>query len=563
MKITLSVRGAIGIAAAGALAAAVGGIAAGAGAAPGAAPYAPVDPLAGAQGFNVVVAGDARVTSNENEGTLAVGGNLTIGGSYRVGNTGAGGFTFPGDAQPTALVVGGQVDFAGSDPGGVVQVLSNRYVKVGDLSNATVLITDENNASVDTQVVASGEEYNSTPRVELTVQQPVASVGAPTGLDFAALFDQFRSTSDELAECENNVILRDGNGTPLPDQDSVPAGSDIRIELTPGVTNVLNITAENLANIADLTYDPLPSADTPLLVNVDTGGVGDEFTWPVATDDLSGLQAPYILWNLPTATLITMPEGGGDSLEGTLYAPNAHLVDLNSSNIEGDIVVGELTHGSETANGGEFHHFPFAATLDCAATPTPTPTPTTPTPTPTVSPTPPPRGGLTVDKQADRRHTDVGGRITFTITATNATGADVETTLTDDLTDVLEHAELIGTPTASTGTIDYAAPTLTWTGVLGPGESVTITYRVRTTSAGEIRNTVTWPGGSDCLEVWVWNRDHSRPQPDRPHWHHPHGKPHDQGRPCPWNGPKHGGHWHKNHKPHKKPRHWHMSHPRQ
>ncbi|ROO86498.1 putative repeat protein (TIGR01451 family)/choice-of-anchor A domain-containing protein [Actinocorallia herbida] len=551
MKINYTVRGVLGIAIAGALAAAVGGIAVGAvGESPGAVPYAPVDPMADARGFNVVVEGNARVTGNENEATMAIGGNLSIGGTYNVGNEGRGGFTFPGDAAATALVVGGRVNFADSVAGGVVRVLDNGYLKVGDVSNGDVLVTDANNALRDTREVPDGAGYDATPHVELTTRQPVASVSAATGLDFAALFGEFRARSAELAECENTVILRDTAGDPLPDQDTVPTQSNLRIELTEGVTNVLNITAENLANIASITYSPVPSADTPLLVNVDTTGVGDTFTWPVNTDNIAGPQAPYILWNFPTATSITMPESGADSLEGTLYAPNAHLTDLDSSNIEGDIVVAELTHGSATANGGEFHYFPFAATLDCGASPSPSPTVTTPTPTVTPTPTTVPiaDGGLVVEKRADRTHADVGDIIDFTITARNVTDQTRAETLTDDLSDLLQFASVVGTPTASLPELTFDSPLLTWNGDLDPGESVTISYTVRATAEGEIHNVVTWPGGSECLEVWVWDRD--RPYPSGEH--------HPSGRPRPGAHCNPGG----NGVP-EDPNHWHLSRPPQ
>ncbi|WP_460303993.1 collagen-binding domain-containing protein [Actinocorallia aurea] len=535
MKINYTVRGVIGIAVAGALAAGAGGIAVGAvGAAPAAAPRAAVEPLAGALGFNVVVERDARVTSNENEATLAIGGDLVIGGTYNVGNEGRGGHTFTGDAEPTGLLVGGAVDFDHSLQSGVVRVLDNMYVKVGAVSSADVLISDANNARVDTRVVDEGDGYDGTPHVELTTRQPVDSVSRATGLDFTALFAGFRAKSDELAACENTVVLRDSSGTPLPDQSDVPDGSDVRIELAENTTNVLDITAENLSHIANIVYDPAPSADTPLLVNVDTSGVEDEFIWSVGTDNISNTSAPYVLWNFPTATSITMPQGG-DSLEGTLYAPRAHLTDLDSSNIEGDIVVAELTHGSAIANGGEFHYAPLAATFDCGSI-------TPPTDDPTEEPTDRPAGGsgggLMVEKRADRTHADVGDLIDFTITATNVTDRTRQETLTDDLTDLLRSATVVGTPTASLPALTYDPPLLAWNGELDPGESVTINYTVRTSKEGEIRNVVTWPGGSDCLEVWVWDRD--RPGPD------------PTGGPCYAHG-----------KPPKKPGHWHPSDPSQ
>ena len=66
---------------------------------------------------------------------------------------------------------------------------------------------------------------------------------------------------------------------------------------------------------------------------------------------------------------------------------------------------------------------------------------------------------------------------TITVTDTGQTpyaGAAV----TDDLTGVLDDAAYDNDATATTGTISYASPVLTWTGDLIPGATATITYTV-------------------------------------------------------------------------------------
>ena len=49
---------------------------------------ASADPLSAARGFTVFSAGDATVTSNENDGSMASGGDLVLpsSGDYRIGN---------------------------------------------------------------------------------------------------------------------------------------------------------------------------------------------------------------------------------------------------------------------------------------------------------------------------------------------------------------------------------------------------------------------------------------------------------------------------------------------
>nr|WSW67647.1 choice-of-anchor A family protein [Streptomyces sp. NBC_00995] len=363
-------------------------------ASPAAADYSG-NPLAGDNGFGVLVQDDATLGSTETEGSVAIGGNLTYGPGYNVALHTPGTFTAPGDANPTALLVGGRVDHPASSPQGVLQVLSDGYVKVGDPTGSSVLDTDANNAEVNTQVVAAGTAYNSTPRIQTTVRQPVASVTDTTGLpDLDALFSTYRDRSDAIDTCDTNVVLRDAAGAPLPDQTGFPAGTNAYVTLTAGETNVLRLTGDQLNNLSQITFSTPPTATTPFVVDVDTTGTAGTYVWHLPNlAGVSGEQAPYMLWNFPDATDITMADG--DSLEGTVFAPRAHLTDLDASNIEGTIVVRELTagpltdDGSSSVNAGEIHQFPFAAEIDCAGGESPSPSPTDPTPTPTEPTTDP------------------------------------------------------------------------------------------------------------------------------------------------------------------------------
>ncbi|MFD3971139.1 collagen-binding domain-containing protein [Streptomyces cyaneofuscatus] len=352
------------------------------------------NPLGGSNGFGVVVEGDATLGSTETEGAVAIGGNLTMGPGYNVGLRTPGTFTAPGDAVPTALLVNGQVDWAGSSQQGVLRVLSNGYLKVGDPTGSDALNQDANGAQVSTREVVEGAGYDSTPRIETTARQSEANVHQSGLMDFGAAFAAFRERSTDIAACSADVLLRDDQGEPLPDQGAVPLGSRAHIRLAAGQTNVLNITGENLDNLAELDFDDEPTASTPLVINVDTTGSAGTYSWSIPElAGVSGNQAPYILWNFPDATDITITDG--DSLEGTLYAPRAKVTDLDPSNIEGQIIARELIAGpltgggSGAVNAGEIHEFPFDADIVCTSTPTPTPTPTEPTPTPT-EPTPTP-----------------------------------------------------------------------------------------------------------------------------------------------------------------------------
>ncbi|MFI5662450.1 collagen-binding domain-containing protein [Streptomyces sp. NPDC051684] len=352
------------------------------------------NPVAGNNGFGVVTENDAYLGSTESEGPVAVGGNLSFGAGYNVSLNTAGTYTAPGDARPTALLVGGRIDYGNSSPTGVLKVLQNGYLKIGDLTGSQVRNQDQNGASVNTHVTAPSTAYDGTPRIELSTQEPATAVGPSSLMDFPGLFGTYRDRATQMASCANNVTLLDGNGNPLPDQSTIPPNSQIKVQLDPGRTNVLHLTGAMLNNISTFTLLNQPTADAPFVIVVDTTAEAGNFTWHTPTMAGVGSSQNHILWDFPDATRITNPDG--DQIEGTIYAPSAELIDLDPSNIEGDVIVKSLVQGSTAATGGtpvnagEIHYHPFDGNVDCDdASPTPTPT-DTPTPTPTDSPTPTP-----------------------------------------------------------------------------------------------------------------------------------------------------------------------------
>ncbi|MCS4484792.1 hypothetical protein NXS08_04785 [Gleimia sp. 6138-11-ORH1] len=92
--------------------------------------------------------------------------------------------------------------------------------------------------------------------------------------------------------------------------------------------------------------------------------------------------------------------------------------------------------------------------------------------------------------------------IDYTVTVRHTDGTKVTAaTFTDDLTRVLDDAELVGapvvTPNKGTANFDAATKSLTWTGDLVPGDVIKVTYSVRVNADGDLTavNVVT-PGGN-------------------------------------------------------------------
>lgn len=316
------------------------------------------NPMAGNNGFGVVTQRDALLGGTSTEGSVAVGGALRFGAGHTVAPRATGGFTARGDTRPTALLVGGRVDFAGSATNGVLRVLDRGYVKVGDLTGSAAQATGMNGTAVNTRLVAAGAGYHATPRIELTTPQPPSSVGPARGLmDFDALFATHRHRADALARCQGNVAHA-----------GITPDSTVRIRLADGRTNVLRLTGAQLDHIRTLTFDNRPTATRPLVVVVDTTAEGGGFTWRTpAMAGVTSQDAPYILWNFADATDLTLT--AGDTLRGAVYAPRAKLTDVSPSDIEGDVVVHALAAGRPAGSSGRIRHVPFAAQPSCGPQP--------------------------------------------------------------------------------------------------------------------------------------------------------------------------------------------------
>ncbi|MEV0675655.1 GEVED domain-containing protein [Actinosynnema sp. NPDC050436] len=85
--------------------------------------------------------------------------------------------------------------------------------------------------------------------------------------------------------------------------------------------------------------------------------------------------------------------------------------------------------------------------------------------------------GLEIVKEADRASAKPGDTVTYTVTVTNTGRTEQDASFTDDLAQVVDDAAF-GSASATTGTANYAAPNLTWSGSLPVGGSATVTYTV-------------------------------------------------------------------------------------
>ncbi|MEH1167745.1 putative Ig domain-containing protein [Micromonospora sp. CPCC 205539] len=113
-------------------------------------------------------------------------------------------------------------------------------------------------------------------------------------------------------------------------------------------------------------------------------------------------------------------------------------------------------------------------------------------------------GPLVVVKTSDVSTVAAGGTVRYTISVTNTASVALNgVTINDPLGGVLDDAVYNADATATSGTVTFVSPTLSWTGNLAAGAAATITYSVTVASppTGDLvlTNTVTSPTlGTNC-----------------------------------------------------------------
>ena len=287
----------------------------------------PTDP---AKGFQVFVEKNANLSSLESEGPIAIGEDLTINGNYQVAVKSTGSFYV--NNSLISLFVNGRVIY---QSGNALQV-NNGYVKIGNLENSKVWITDDKGNYSNMQICNGS--YNSTPRIQLLNKANILNITDSKqevedngSIDFGKAMESMRNSSKTISGKSNNVQLTDINDNPVI-INKYP--SQVKITLKTG-NNYLYISGNDLNSISELTFTNKPDANHVLVINVEAK---DIYNWQVWKHLGVGInESPYILYNFFNTTTLNIQ--GLNSIEGTLFAPYAdiHKKD-NNANIEGQII---------------------------------------------------------------------------------------------------------------------------------------------------------------------------------------------------------------------------------
>jgi choice-of-anchor A domain-containing protein len=359
-------------------------------------------PTSAAMNFNVFSKGDVALTSHETEGPVAVGGNLTTG-QYQISFESRIGNYFVNGAS-IGLAVKGGVKLAN----GSLAINGNNYVKIGacetndpSLTSLKVWYRDQNNAASNIRITGAKEGYDANPNININagintfnpaidenvngVCQNVFGVGNNL-IDMDGAFAKLIARSAQLATLADNLPIRDQNGNINenaargPYRNSSVIGNNPKIIVDPSAINVLTVSAEVWDGIRNINMEKVPSGFQPgtttyngtfgLIINIvdfesfASKKGNSEMRMPQIGGLASG-QGGLAIFNFVDARG-TIKFVSNVEINGTILAPNANVIKLEPSNINGQVISQSLVH-----NGGEIHYYPFLPSIPEPAEPSP------------------------------------------------------------------------------------------------------------------------------------------------------------------------------------------------
>lgn len=312
-------------------------------------------PTAPALGFNVFLKNGARLVTNETEGPVAMGGDLSLMGNYRVAIKSAG--TFKVNNVAIGLIVNGKINYTSGNQ----TYVNNGYVKLGNGTGSTVYYKDNNGANGNLRITSG--KYDANPSLNLQTSAANLGVSATNNpvvqgglIDFTKAFASLQANSKIVASMATKIELTNPNGDRKSSKLSdVLTSGQVKVNLKAG-TNVLNLTGAELNSVnGNITFNNTPDASRILVINVNASGT---FNWNVWNQAGLGIQnCPYIIYNFYNTTNLQIQ--GNSTIEGTVFAPFADITKTaNQSNIEGQII-----GLSYYQSGGENHFANFTPSL--------------------------------------------------------------------------------------------------------------------------------------------------------------------------------------------------------
>ncbi|MBK0422202.1 DUF11 domain-containing protein [Leucobacter sp. CSA2] len=382
-----------------------------------------------------------------------------------------------------------------------VDTMAPEGVKVEVYDNATGKIVKGGNVTTNkdgrwvVNDLPEGSYYAVIPASELAPGGPLAGYVAQTVGYQADPNNNVNEAGDHNGAAQSDGSIKTGALTlkALVNGDKINGQAPLNdntgnMPVTPGTTDdFTNFTLDmalkappgyKFTKTADPVSGTAVQAGSTITYTVTGENTGKTPLDVVINDDLTKVLEFATLTDGPTATIDGAAANPAAELSGTALSWKGALKPGQKVTVVYTVTV-NTGHEGETVN----NH------ASSTATP-PYDPPITPPDVVTEHPIP----GYDFTKTADPQSgtaVQPGDTITYTLTGTN-TGATVldPVNITDDLSKVLNHADLVGQPTISvTGGLVVPVPdpalngtTLNWTGKLDPKQTVTISYTVKVKS---------------------------------------------------------------------------------
>ncbi len=240
-------------------------------------------------------------------------------------------------------------------------------------------------------------------------------------------------------------------------------------------------SAASGSNCAAGSADPRCSVSVPVAVLTIVAGASPASTVPggvvrFATTFTNAGQVPYTGITISTSGADVfddaIPDGDQTATSGTITVTSTAVVWTGSIPVGGTVTIsGSVTvKNPDPGNKVIANHFTTtAAGSNCPPGGT---DPRCGVSVPVLVP------GLTITKTASATAAVPGQRVGYTVTIADTGQTAYSGAVVTDTLELLDDAAYDGDAAASSGTVSYASPVLTWTGDLSPGQTATVTYSV-------------------------------------------------------------------------------------
>jgi choice-of-anchor A domain-containing protein len=278
--------------------------------------------------YNVFTIGDDTQSNVDDQGKVAVGGNLTSSG-LAIG-------TQLGGSKTTNLVVGGNYTNQYNSLNGNAAIGGNSSWN-GATINGGLSAGGSVNFSGWGQVTGA-VTYGTTYSNPTTTIQGGVSKGATTlPIDFSSAATYLNNTSSAYSKIA-------ANGTTMNSYGSITLNAGSKAS----ALDVFTLSGSQLSGANGLTINADPNAT--VLINID--GSADQMQ--NFNININGTDKQHVLYNFYQASSLTL---SGVSVKGTILAPGA-ATNFSNGNIDGSLLVNSV------AGGGEGHNFLFQGNID-------------------------------------------------------------------------------------------------------------------------------------------------------------------------------------------------------